>query len=455
MHYPYLKNAYFVLNINIPLSTDMTIALVSTSDRTGGAALACNSLHGALLGKGVDARFLVRDKAGTDDGITATAAGLNGMTRKQIHFWNERLRFILRAGAKDYWFLFSPAPAGENIIRHDILQSADIIHIHWINSGFLSIQMLDRITSLKKPVLFTLHDMWLFTGGCHHPFACRNYHTGCGHCFMLKRPGADDISRKGFLLKSSILEKRNVSFVTVSSWLKDRFLESGHNVDEDRIMVVPNVIDTALFQPLDPKEACNLLEIEDQSIYIAFGAQNLRSPLKGLDYLVSSLNHLKKLLDQNVKHEKFTPEPEILMFGKYKGNIDKLADSIPFKIRYLGTVRDKALLPAIYSAADITVVPSLYETFGQVAAESLSCGTPAVAFRHSGPTEIIQHGKTGYLAQYESAEDLAEGIHWGLQQKDRSGIREECRQSIMDNFAEGVIADRYLEIYNSISMSGI
>ena len=426
----------------------MTIALISTSDRTGGAALACNSLFKALSREETKVRCLVRDRMGTDELVEVTANDLAGKIR--WHFLNERSSFILRAGSRDYWFLFSPAEKGENILHNEILQSADIIHIHWINSGFLSTQMLNRITSLKKPVLFTLHDMWLFTGGCHHPFTCNNFNSGCGNCYMLRRPRPNDISRKGFLKKKAFLEKKNVYFVTVSNWLKNRFLESDLKIDENRIRVIPNVINTELFKPMPARDACSMLGIDADTRYIVFGAQNLRSPLKGLDLLVSAFNHLKNSEKQHSSIETGGSMPVILLFGKYNGNIGRLADSIPYKIKYLGTIRDQALLPAVYSAAHLTVVPSLYETFGQVIAESLSCGTPAVAFRNSGPTEIIQHMKTGYLAEYESAEDFAEGIQWGLKQKDLSSVRMACRQSIEQNYADRLIARQYMDLYEKM-----
>jgi glycosyltransferase involved in cell wall biosynthesis len=430
----------------------MTITLINTSDRTGGAALACNSLFKALQVNNVNVRFLVRDKTGIDDLIKATAVNLSGKIRGQVNFWHERSQFIPYAKSREYWFLFSPANTGENILHHEILESADIIHIHWINSGFLSLGMLDRITSLGKPVVFTLHDMWLFTGGCHHAFNCTNFHKGCGNCFMLRNPGPEDLSRKGFKIKKAFLEKENIHFVTVSNWLKNRFLESGLNIDENRIKVIPNVIDTELFKPIPRAEACSCLGITQDARYVAFGAQNLRSPLKGLNHLVPALNHLKYLLDK--QNNKNVPEPKLLLFGKYNGNIQNLAASIPLEIKYLGIVSNQNLLTAIYSAADFTVVPSLYETFGQVVAESLSCGTPAIAFKNSGPTEIIQHLETGYLAPYESGEGLAEGMLWGLGQESNSSIRKECRQSVIRKYSSVDIANQHIKLYRDLLQAG-
>lgn len=418
----------------------MKVLLVNKSDSVGGAAIACIRLLHALVKNDVEAKALVQEKRGDDPNISCTT---RSAWKRLLNFWRfvrERLLFLPYEKSKEIRFLFSPANTGENIKNHALAREADIIHFHWINQGYLSLKSISRILSLKKPVVWTMHDMWTFTGGCHHSGSCKAYKTRCSNCPFLKHPRKYDLSTKLWWKKYNIWGKGNITFVACSQWLAGCAKSSGL-LGNCRVEAIPNPIETGIFKPLDKSELKLNVQLKEGEFIILFGAVKVSSYFKGFSFFRDALN----LLKQN--HPEISEKIVIGVFGMVS---EELLDSLPFKNINFSVVSDKKQMAEIYSLSDVYVTSSLQENLPNTIMESFSCGTPAVAFNVGGIPEMIDHMENGYLAEYMSADDLAHGIYWTLFEADRVKLSENARKKAVDNYSEAVVAKRYTALYEDI-----
>jgi len=419
----------------------MKVTLINTSDAGGGAAAACMRLLKALATDNVDVHLLVNQKH-TDEYRVESAAG-NTLSRlkSDANFYYERLPFILfHEKDKTVRFAFSTANAGTDISDNHLIADADLLHLHWTNSGFLSIKNLKQITGLKKPVVWTLHDMWAFTGGCHYSGTCDHFLKECGNCPMLKDASTNDISRKGWLRKKQLYNNvDNLVFVTCSKWLAG-IARKSPLLKAFRIEAIPNPIDTDIFAPQNKVEARKRWGIDDTSKVILFGAANIMHTRKGVAYLVEALALLK------------TGQPEmtnieVVIFGKNKG-FD--VSQIPFKVNQLGVINSQSQLAEIYNLADVYVLPSLEDNLPNMVMEALACGTPVVAFDTGGIPEMVEHEHNGYLATYKSSQDMAKGIHYVLTYAQPHLMSTNARSKVLDNFSNEIVAEKYKALYQSM-----
>lgn len=418
----------------------MKVLLVNKSDSAGGAAIACIRLLHALDKSGVKAKALVQEKKSNDRNIICTT---NSSRKRLLNFWRfifERLLFLPYEKSKEIRFLFSLANTGENIKNHALIREADIIHFHWINQGYLSLKSISRILSLKKPVVWTMHDMWAFTGGCHYTGSCTAYKTRCSNCPFLKNPRKFDLSTRLWWKKYNIWGKGVITFVACSQWLADCAKSSGL-LGNSRVEAIPNPIETDIFKPLDKSELKLNVKLNKGQLIILFGAVRVSNSLKGFTFFRDALN----LLKQN--HPEISEKIVIGIFGMVT---EELLDSLPFKIINFSVVSDKKQMAEIYSLSDVYVTSSLQENLPNTIMESVSCGTPAVGFNVGGIPEMIDHKENGYLAEYMSADDLARGIYWTLFEADRKKLSENARKKAVDNYSEAVVAKRYTDLYEDI-----
>ncbi|MDP4228580.1 MAG: glycosyltransferase family 4 protein, partial [Bacteroidota bacterium] len=316
----------------------------------------------------------------------------------------------------------------------------DIIHFHWINQGYLSLKSISRILSLKKPVVWTMHDMWTFTGGCHHAGSCTAYKTMCSNCPFLKHPREYDLSTRLWLKKYNIWGKGDITFVACSQWLAGCAKSSGL-LRNCRVEAIPNPIETDIFKPLDKSKLKLNVQLKEGQFIILFGAVKVSSYFKGFTFFRDALN----LLKQN--HPEIIEKIVIGVFGMVS---EELLDSLPFKSINFSVVSDKKQMAEIYSLSDVYVTSSLQENLPNTIMESFSCGTPAVAFNVGGIPEMIDHMENGYLAEYMSADDLARGIYWTLFEADRKKLSENARKKAVENYSEAVVAKRYTALYEDI-----
>ena len=186
----------------------MRVLIVNTSERTGGAAIAANRLLHALNNNGVEARMLVRDrKTSAPDVVNIPQS----WKLKAKFLWERGVIWLANGLRKEGIFQVDIANAGTDITAMDEFKQADVIHLHWVNQGFLSLSDLERIIASGKPVVMTLHDQWYFTGICHYSSDCEKYKSQCEHCPMLK--GKCDLARRVFDRKRAMYEGRNITFV--------------------------------------------------------------------------------------------------------------------------------------------------------------------------------------------------------------------------------------------------
>jgi len=418
----------------------MRVLIVNTSESKGGAAVAASRLCDALNNNGVKARMLVRDKQSGD--ITVATCG-NGLQNKWNFLWERFVIWLSNGMSRKNLFKVSIANAGIDITKTQEFREADVIHLHWVNQGMLSLKGIRRILSSGKPVVWTMHDMWPLTAICHHAYECENYAQACGHCPFLRRPGRNDLSARIFRKKQRIFLSPLTShlsplyFVSVSEWLAGRARKSAL-IGAFPIEVIPNVLSLSQFTVIDRIDARTAVEAEERYV-IAFGAARIDDPIKGFNYLVEAL----RLLVGSGRFK--ASDIRLLLFGQVRNAT--IFDHLPVPYTHLGYIDDAYRLSQVYSASNVTVSSSLYETFGQTLIEAMACGSVPVSFDGSGQADIISHEKNGYLAQRLSAESLAEGIAWGLHS---TLTPQELRRCVIRHYGESVVAQQYVNLYNRI-----
>lgn len=415
----------------------MKVLMVNTSERTGGAAVACHRLLDALNKQGVEATMLVRDKQTDNPHIIALPKPLY----MKLCFLYER--FVIWATnrfSRRNLFTVSIANTGIDITRTKAFKEADIIHLHWMNQGMLSLKGIRKILASGKPVVWTMHDMWPLTAICHHAQACNRYQTACQACPYLRFPSKNDLSHRVFNQKMEVYAQGNLHMVAVSRWLTTLAKQSNLLKDKE-VTTIHNALSLNDFQLIDKKEARKQLQLPDKHL-IAFGAARIDDPIKGFDYLLEAIQTLIRRGD--FEQEKL----HLLLFGGIK-DAKRLAE-VPVSYTYFGHIEEKEQLSALYSAADVTVSASRYETFGQTLAEAQACGCLPVSFGNSGQTDIITHKVDGYLAKAYDTGDLANGLAWALREGKATISPTHLRQSVVQRFSSEVIANQYIQLYQQL-----
>ena len=415
----------------------MNILILNTSERTGGAAIAANRLMKALIDSGINVQTLVLNKQTSDKNIISIQSSFIKRKLAQFNFlWERWVIFVHSRFSRKNLFKVSIANTGFDISGHPLVKSADIIHIHWINQGFLSLNNIKKLVQTGKPIVWTMHDMWVCTSVCHYAWQCEKYVEQCGNCMFLNSNRKKDLSHNIFQ-KKQFLSKTNIQIVAVSSWLKG-LAEKSILTKSLKISVIPNVIDTSVFIPLNKQMVRDKLSFPKDKKIILMGAAKLNDPIKGFDYLRQALSLLKEKSNDLL----------LVLFGKIKG-CDTFLSSLAVEYIFMDSIEDVSLIVRLYAAADVTVVPSHYETFGQTLIESMACGCPVVSFDNSGQTDIIDHKINGYLAKYQDAKDLADGIDWILFEADYQQLSQNAHRKAIDCYSEEIVAMQYMELYKN------
>ena len=417
----------------------MRVLIVNTSERIGGAAIAAGRLVEALKNNGIKAKMLVREKQ--TDRLSVIGLKKNGWRVWQF-IWERVLIWKENRFKKHNLFAVDIANTGTDITAIPEFQAADIIHLHWINQGMLSLNDIRKILQSGKPVVWTMHDMWPCTGICHHARKCDKYHQECHHCpYIYKGGGKKDLSNQVFKKKKEIYQLAPVTFVTCSRWLKDRAFQSallnGHTIID-----IPNPINTGLFKPQDSLTARNRTGLPTDKKLILFGSVKVTDKRKGIDYFVECC----KLLVE--KYPEMKEELGVVVYGK---NSEQLKSLIPFQVYPLNFINTDKDLVNVYNAVDLYVTPSLEENLPTTIMEAMSCGVPCVGFNVGGIPEMIDHLHNGYVAEYKSAEDLANGVIWTLNESEYRTLSEEACRKAVSNYSESIIAKKYIDVYNKIT----
>lgn len=400
----------------------MKICLINTY-KGGGAGIACRRLQAALNKHGAAAQLLTREEAG-----------------KKWPFYAERLSFLPYEKDKSVRFAFSLANFGSDISKHPAVQEADIIHLHWVNQGFLSLQNIRTLGQMGKPIVWTLHDMWAFTGGCHYSRGCDHFQQTCGDCDYLRRPGPLDLSHHILGRKARLLPQ-NIQYVTCSRWLGE-VAQSSTLLQDAAVLSIPNPIDTEAFKPLEGptrRQVREALGIRPGKAALLFVAMKISETRKGFAFLQKALHALK------TRHPEL--DLDILALGKAEAG---MAEVLPYPTRLLGLLTDAQAIANAYAAADLFVIPSLEDNLPNTVMESLACGTPVAGFNTGGIPEMVEDGVQGLIAPQGDAWALEKAIFGILTQEDPEKMRQAARLKVETHYSEAVIAGRYMDLYRSL-----
>jgi len=417
----------------------------------GGAAIAARRLHDALGRFGVDSRFfysrrspkvkdpsyMVFDLALGKHRVAAVVHDYLDI-RRQFLLWRrwQKLHYYTAGKWEGYEGLSYPRLAERTPLG---LAGAkpDIVHLHWI-SDFIDYPSFFASLPDALPVVWTLHDMNPFTGGCHYSWDCQRFEEVCRYCPQLNdHRSAKDLAYEGWRIKHDALAGKTIHVVADSYWLERQARKSALFAHANSFRTIHYGLDTGRFVPRDKSVCKRALGIPADQFVISFGAESIDTRRKGLRELIAALQSLTGW------------HITALVFGRGDFAVDTMQNC---DLKQLGRIETPELLSLIYSAADLFVIPSLYEAFGQTAMEALACGTPVVGFDTGGIPDIVRDGRTGLLAKRGDAEDLARKITWMIEHPaERVAMGRNGRQNVQANFTLATQAQQYVALYQEIT----
>ncbi len=414
----------------------MRVLIVNTSERTGGAAVAARRLMEALNNHGVKVKMLVRDKE-TD---SLTVVGLKGSWRQQWHFlWERLVIFTHLHFSRKRLFEIDIANVGADITRLQEYREADVVHLHWINQGMLSLDCIRKILNDGKPVVWTMHDLWPATAICHYARDCRNYLVACENCALLPgHGGRHDLANRVWNRKKKMLDGQSVHFVACSQWLGNEARASAL-LKGQKVTSISNAIDTRVYCPSDKTKARERAGLPADRKIILFVSQRVTDERKGMAFLLDALQQLVG------KEPTLSQQWAVAVMG---GHAEELTDSLQLPVYALGYVSDERQIVSIYQAADVFVTPSLEDNLPNTIMEAMACGVPCVGFRVGGIPEEIDHLKNGYVARYRDAADLAKGLRWVLEETDAQALSRAAVVKVNRCYSQQSVALKYTELYN-------
>ena len=415
----------------------MRVLIVNTSARTGGAAVAANRLMEALNNNGVKAKMLVRDK----DTQQLTVVQHPQQRRLWWAFLWERLVIWTRLHfSRKRLFEIDIANSGADITQLPEFQEANIIHLHWVNQGMLSLKQIRKILDSGKRVVWTMHDLWPATAICHYARGCDHYATACRNCPLLPGGGSDnDLAAKTWRRKQQMLNGRSITFVTCSQWLKGE-AEKSALLKGLQIVSIPNAIDSRLFRPIDRHEARRRAGLPDEGRIILFVSQRVTDERKGVRFLIDAVQQLVSA------HPEYKETAHVAILG---GHAEEVQQQLALPSYALGYVNDAQRIVSVYASADVFVLPSLEDNLPNTLMESMACGVPCVGFNVGGIPEMITHRETGYVARFRDAADLAEGLHWTLSEADSEALHKACLRKVAECYSQQSVALQYLKVYEN------
>jgi glycosyltransferase involved in cell wall biosynthesis len=403
----------------------MKILIVNAYDTVGGASRAAYRLHKSLLAEGVDSKMLVQIKKSNISTVISTSSKIR---EKFINPFRPALDHVLMkfCGART---LFSSSYTPFSEIVEQINQiNPDIVHLHWITGGMMTIE---DVAKINTPIVWSLHDMWAFTDGYHYDETYDIYKNYC------------DNEPKNFL-SSKVFNRKQITYskigdmtiVGLSHWMCDCAKNSILLKDKQHINL-PNPIDTNVFKPFNKSESRKLWGLPQDKKLVLFGAMRATDdPRKGFSELSKAL---RQITISNV---------ELVVFGNSEE--PKFPPDFGFKTHYFGKLHNDMCLAKLYSAVDVIVVPSLQENLSNTIMESLACATPVVGFDIGGNSDMIDHQQNGYLVKPFNIIDLKIGIEWVLNHNSFNDLQKNARQKVLVEFNSKVVAKKYVKLYKDI-----
>jgi glycosyltransferase involved in cell wall biosynthesis len=383
--------------------------------------------------------MLVKQKRGDDPAVLPARQKSQSILQRQLFHASNLSARLFRGGRR--------LPAGFSLPAEDVL-SCDLaaavtdfrpglVHLHWIGNDFLSLAELAR---LRVPVLWTLHDCWTFTGGCHVPGDCRRFGEECGCCPLFGAVSERDPSRRLHRQKRRVFAAMDLTVVAPSRWMAEQARASSL-LGARRVEVIPNGLDLTRYRPVPRETAREILGLPRAATILLFGGMSPTSdPNKGFGLLTEALAGLDTAL--------WREGGALAIFGD-----GECCDRppLPLPVHRLGFLHDDTTLALAYAAADVMVVPSRQEAFCQTASEALACGTPVVAFRSSGLLDVVDHGMNGYLAEPFDPADLRRGILWATETARRGELAGQARAKAQRAFDIRAVTAAYRSLYGELA----
>lgn len=401
----------------------MNVVILNHSDSRGGASVTSVRLMQALVRMGVDARMLVVHSSIGSERIEK----LQPAWRVKAAFLAEHADIWLRQGCRrDNLFAISTGAFGMPVHKHPWVEQADVVVLAWVNQGMISLAEVSRI---KPAVVWVMHDMWCFTGVCHHAGVCRRYERQCGKCPLLLRRADHDLSWQVHAAKQQLYAAKPIQFVAVSTWLAS--LASASSLGANmRVCTIPNAMPVEYFSS-EPRLSRSQCGLPEKGQLIVMAAARLDDPIKGLPRAIEALNTLSD-----------TDAVAVLV-----GNLrDKQAlHSLRLPHIWLGPVSEQRMRD-IYPHAHVVLSASEYETLPTTLIEGMASGCIAVTTGRGGQTDIVDHLDTGYISPTMHPSDLACGLRWALDQEPRR----QHQHRAMLRFASDKVARAYIYLFEKL-----
>lgn len=391
----------------------MKVLLVSTSERTGGGAIAARRLMEALAKNNVEVKMMVRDKQTNDPRVVRVG--------NKIPKLLERLAILPHIGFnRSRLWQADIANTGISITNTPEFREADVIHLHWINQGMISLDEMGKIMSSGKRIIWTLHDEWAYLGVCHYRGNCTE--KVCLNCPLL----SGTLPHSNYIRKHNLYHRWHPTFVGCSQWIA---LQAQKAMPGEQIHHINNCIPANLFHPTNMQQARKTLSLPADKQLILFCSQKVTDERKGMGYLTEAL---QKLPDSNL---------HLVIVGK---DSDQIPLPSGIEATHFGSVNEQTM-PQLYNAVDVFVTPSLQDNLPNTIAEAMSCGTPCVGFDIGGIPEMIDHLQNGYVARYRQTDDLAAGIRYVLSHD----LRQSAFLKAASAYDETNVAQQYIKLYQA------
>ncbi len=427
----------------------MKVVHVSSSDLDGGAARAAYRLHLGLLDSGVDSRMVVQRKLSSAAHVVEAPRTspshrsllnrvVRGMRRRAVEALGGRLR---ARGALDKYRktrppgyeLFSTACGDPHLARQINQMNCDVVHLHWV-AGFLDYETFFAQLSPGTRLVWTLHDMNPFTGGCHYDHGCSAYSRHCGSCPQLGSQNYDDLSHEVFEKKHrslSVLDPVRLRIVTPSTWLS-QVASASPLLQKFAVETIPGGINTGVFRPKRRAECRELLGLSQEWPIVMFVAAAVDNRRKGGGSFTHCLER----------------DPEL--HGLSVGRATSVVTGNP-RVHYVGEIASEDLMASVYSSADVVLIPSIQDNLPNVGTEALACGVPIVAYAVGGLPDLVRQGKTGVLVPPGDLDSLGRAVT--ALAKDgatRAVMSRRCRETAENEFSEELSVRRYVRVYEDL-----
>lgn len=421
----------------------MKICHINASDIGGGAARAAYRLHVGLRYCGQASSMYVMYKQSSDPDIMKFQPSHRFVPRLKHRLRRERIthRFTrYRTSRPPGLEMFSDDRTQFQGEVMDQLPDCDVFNLHWI-AGFIDYMAIVPALAKKAPVVWTLHDMNPLTGGCHYSGECRQYINQCGSCPQLGSYHTRDLSHQIWQRKQwvfSHIQTAQFHIVTPSRWLADQVKRSSV-LQSVAVSVIPYGLDTDVFVPQDKCASRQILGIPQDAKIILFVADSITNRRKGFVLLQEALT--------SIEHDVGL---FLLSLGNNKPNV---VSDIPQL--HIGTIANDRLLSAIYSAADLFVIPSLEDNLPNTVLEAMACAVPVIGFDVGGIPDMVRPGVTGALVPVGDVQALRDTIIALLSDSaKRATIASNCRQIAVEEYALAIQAGRYIQLYESMIERG-